>query len=196
MQLRRIVILAALAAVACSREPAPLALSAGTALPDRVPVGEFALVDERAASFGPAELRGRWTLLFAGFTHCPDICPLTTATLARLAPRLRARGDGLRVVFLSVDPARDSPAVLASYLGHFGGGITGLTGSAAEVDRFANALGLAHVRNPGVGGEYTVDHSAVLMLIDPEARIAAYFRPPHALERLEADLAPLAAGAG
>ena len=71
-----------------------------------------------------------------------------------------------------------------------------LTGSEPEVDAFANALGLAHVRNPGASGEYTVDHSAVLMLIDPDARIAAYFRPPHAVDRLEADLAPLAVDAG
>lgn len=190
------VLVAFAAAVACSHEPAPLALSAGTVLPDRAPVGDFRLVDHRGASFGPAQLRGRWTLLFGGFTHCPDICPLTTATLAQLAPRLRARGDGLRVVFLTVDPARDSPEVLARYLGHFGGGLTGLTGSEPEVDAFANALGLAHVRNPGAGGEYTVDHSAVLMLIDPDARIAAYFRPPHAVDRLEADLAPLAVDAG
>lgn len=196
MPLRCMLVLAALAAIACSPEPPPLALSAGTVLPERVPVGDFGLVDQRAAPFGHAELRGRWTLLFAGFTHCPDICPLTTAMLADLAPRLRARGDGVRVVFLTVDPARDPPEVLARYLDHFGGGLTGLTGSEVEVDRFANALGLAHVRNPGAGGEYTVDHPAVLMLIDPDARLAAYFRPPHDVRRLEADLAPLAAAGG
>lgn len=173
------------------REPLP-ELRAGTAVPRSAPIGGFALVDQRGRSFGPAQLKGRWTLVFTGFTHCPDICPTTLSELANLDRRLRTEGGGLQTVFLSVDPARDTPEVIARYLGHFGPGLIGLTGSDEEVGRLAGALGLAHVRNPGAGGEYTVDHSASLVLIDPDARVAAYFRPPHSPDRLEADLAPLA----
>jgi len=176
-----------------ARGPEIPTLESGTVLPEPRPIGAFGLVDQNGREFGRAALAGRWTLVFTGFTHCPDICPTTLAQLAALKRRLGSEGRGLRIVFLSVDPARDSPEALARYLGHFGGGLTGLTGAEAEVLRLERDLGLAHVRNPGAADDYTVDHSAALVLIDPEAQVAGYFRPPWSLERLAADLAPLAA---
>ena len=130
---------------------------------------------------------GRWSLLYAGFTNCPDVCPTTLALLAKLKARLRARGVDPQIIFLSVDPARDTPAQLAQYVGHFDPTLIGVTGNKAQIDRLCADLGLAYVINPGVGGEYTVDHPASLILIDPQARFAAYFRPPFALDRLAAD---------
>jgi protein SCO1/2 len=118
------------------------------------------------------------------------VCPTTLALLASLRSRLPA--DDLQFVFLSVDPDRDTPEVVARYLAHFGDRLVGLTGPPEEVDRLAGAMGLAHVRNPGSDGDYTVDHSTALVLIDPDARIAGYFTAPHDPDALAADLAPLA----
>jgi protein SCO1/2 len=172
-----------------ARFSAPLVLRSGTVLPEPRPIGEFSLVDQRGQPFGPAALENRWSLVFTGFTHCPDLCPTTLVLLASL--RKRIPGDGLQIVFVSVDPERDTPERIASYLAHFDPGIKGATGAAAEIERFTKALGLAQVRNPGVGGEYTVDHSTALVLIDPKARVAGYFQPPHDEPALAADLAPL-----
>ncbi len=171
-----------------------VALRSGTALPEPHPIADFALVDQRGDSFGRTALEDRWSLVFTGFTHCPDICPTTLAFLATL--RARVPSDKLQFVFVSVDPERDTPARIAEYLAHFGEGLSGATGSRAEIEAFTKSLGLAQVRNPGVGGEYTVDHSTALVLIDPAARVAGYFQPPHDREALAADLAALASGAG
>jgi protein SCO1/2 len=173
-----------------AQAPAPLALQAGTALPEPRVLPEFSLVDARGRPFDREALAGHWSLMFSGFTHCPDVCPATLALLASLRSRLPA--DRLQFVFLSVDPERDTPEVVARYLAHFGDGLIGVTGSAQDVDGLADAIGLAHVRNPGVGGAYTVDHSTALVLIDPKARIAGYFTAPHDPDALAADLAPLA----
>ncbi len=170
-----------------------LALRSGTVLAEPRPIGDFSLLDQHGQLFGRAALENRWSLVFTGFTHCPDLCPTTLAFLAKL--RARVPGDGLQIVFVSVDPERDTPERIASYLAHFDPTFVGVTGTTVEIERFTAALGLAQVRNPGVGGEYTVDHSAALVLIDPQARVAGYFRPPHDAEALAADLAPLAAAA-
>lgn len=188
------IVIAAIAAAAAgltfawwqARNPVP-ALAAGTALAEPRDIGAFRLTDHRGAAFTNAALRGRWTLVFTGFTHCPDVCPTTIAMLAAL--RTRLPDESLQLLFVSVDPARDTPARIAGYLAHFGAGLTGATGGEAEIGRFTGALGLAQVRNPGAGGEYTYDHSAALVLIDPRARVAAYFTPPHDADALAADLA-------
>jgi protein SCO1/2 len=171
------------------RSHAPLALRAGTALPEPRTLPAFAFVDQAGRPFGSAELEGRWSLVFTGFTHCPDVCPTTLAMMADLSKRV-ARDD-VQFVFVSVDPERDTPEAVARYLGHFGPSLVGATGARAEMERFTAGLGLAQVRNPGVGDEYTVDHSTALVLIDPRARLAGYFQAPHERDALAADLAAL-----
>ncbi len=146
-------------------------------------------MDAHGEPFGPDRLEGHWSLVFTGFTNCPDICPTTLALLASV--RARVPDERLQFVFVSVDPERDTAERIASYLAHFGASLLGATGSGAEIERFTKALGLAQVRNPGVGGEYTVDHSAALVLIDPKVRVAGYFLPPHDERALAADLAAL-----
>lgn len=178
---------AGIGAAALLSSPAVPALRAGTALDDPSPLGDFALVDQAGRAFGRRDFEGRWSLVFTGFTNCPDICPATLALLTEV--RARVPDQGLRIVFVSVDPARDTPARLLDYLAHFGQGIRGATGTQAQVEAFSRQLGLAHVRNPGAAGDYTVDHSAALVLIDPRARVAAYFPPPHDVARLATDLA-------
>jgi protein SCO1/2 len=171
------------------RSSHPLTLRAGTALTEPRALPGFALVDQSGRAFDAGRFEGRWSLLFTGFTHCPDVCPTTVALMADV--RRRVPREDLQFVFLSVDPERDSPEAVARYLAHFDPALVGATGARAEMERLTAGLGLAQVRNPEVDGEYTVDHSTAFVLIDPEARLAGYFSAPHQREALAADLAAL-----
>ncbi len=171
------------------RASAPAVLRAGTALPEARSIADFSLTGEDGAPFTREDLRGHWTLLFTGFTNCPDVCPGTLAMMADLGHRVTR--DDVRFLFVSVDPGRDSPEVIRRYLSHFGAGVAGATGTQPELERFTAGLGLAQVVNPGAGGEYSVDHSTALVLIDPRARLAGYFQAPHEPAALAADLAAL-----
>ncbi len=146
------------------------------------PLAEFALVDQAGKTFGRERLRGQWTFLFFGFVNCPDVCPMTLATLAevrRIAGDLPP-GERPHVVLVSVDPARDSPEVLARYVAHFDPAFTGTTGDAAAIEAFTRHLGVAVVVGPPADdGSYTVDHTAAMFLIDPAARLSALFGTPH-----------------
>jgi protein SCO1/2 len=165
------------------------ALVAGTRLPEPRPVAEFSLQDHLGAAFGTNELRGHPSLVFFGFTHCPDVCPTTLALMAQLArePRLA----GLRLVFVTVDPRRDDAATLASYVQAFGGAITGLRGDDAQLEPLLQSLGAARSVQQLAGGDYQVDHSATLFFIDTQGRLAAVFTPPFALTPLRDDLVAL-----
>ena len=174
------------------RADAPLALRAGTALPEPRGIPDFGFVDPAGRPFGRANLKGHWSLVFTGFTNCPDVCPTTLALMSQLRRQLQR--DDLQFVFVSVDPERDTPEVVARYLAHFDPALVGATGERGEMERFTAALGLAQVKNPGVGDEYTVDHSTAFVLIDPKARLAGYFQAPHDHEKLAADLAALPRG--
>jgi protein SCO1/2 len=170
----------------------PLVLRAGTALPEPRALPDFALVDQAGRPFDRSRFEGRWTLIFTGFTHCPDVCPTTVALMAELHRRVPR--DDLQWVFLSVDPERDTPDAVGRYLAHFDTTLVGATGERAQMERLTAGLGLAQVRNPGVDGEYSVDHSTAFVLLDPDARLAGYFSAPHARDALAADLAALPRG--
>ncbi|HKX59736.1 MAG TPA: SCO family protein [Steroidobacteraceae bacterium] len=174
------------------RSAEPPTLGAGTALPEPRELPDFALVDQAGRPFDGKRLEGRWSLLFTGFTHCPDVCPTTVALMADLNRRV-ARQD-VQFVFVSVDPERDTPEVVASYLAHFDPALVGATGARAEMERLTAGLGLGQVRNPGAGDEYTVDHATAFVLIDPDARLAGYFSAPHDRDALAADLSRLPKG--
>jgi protein SCO1/2 len=187
-----IVVLAAAAAAAglhLARPKLP-PLQSGTWLASPGLLSEFELVDQRGRPAGPSAFEGRWSLLFLGFTSCPDVCPTTLALLSKVRAGLPPRED-VQIVFLSADPERDTPRVLARYLRSFDARALGLTGTPAQVRKLAASLGLGFVRNPGPGGAYTVDHSTALVLLDPQARVAGYFRPPFDAGRLAADLGAL-----
>lgn len=159
----------------------------GTLLDGPRPLPDFKLLDDSGAEFTRENLKGRWSFLFFGFTHCPDVCPMTLATLAQTAKLLSERSPN--VVFLSVDPARDTPAVLAPYVDYFNPAFTGVTGSQAAIEGVTQALGIAYVYIPGeTPDSYTVDHSAVILLINPQGDLVAVFTPPHNAEVLARDL--------
>lgn len=189
-------ITAGIVAAILTGAPDTVVLKAGTALPQPRAVADFDLVDQHGRALTRENFRGHWSLVFAGFTNCPDICPTTLALLATVMARLRERGAELQSVFVSVDPERDSPLRIAGYLAPFGADLVGATGTAKQTEFFTGLLGLAYLRNPGTGGEYTVDHSAALVLIDPKVRMIAYFQPPHDPDTIVADLSALMSGAG
>jgi protein SCO1/2 len=146
------------------------------------PLPAFALVDQQGAAFGADRLRGRWSFVFFGFVNCPDICPTTLATLAAARKTLEDLPAVERpgVVLVSVDPGRDTPPVLARYLAHFDPSFTGVTGEPAALDALAGTLGVAVIVGPADDdGNYAVDHSAAVFLVDPKARVVALFTTPH-----------------
>ncbi len=183
-------------AIFLAREPADPVPQAGIMLDAPVIIPAFDLLDHHNQAFNRASLAGHWTLVFAGFTHCPDICPTTLATLDRVQGLLGENAGRLQVVLLSVDPERDTPDILANYLGYFNPGFVGVTGEPAQLGSLYRSLGINHIRIPGAKGEYSVDHSAALMLIDPEGRLVSYFMPPFSARELAADLSTLVATKG
>ena len=164
------------------RDAAAAMLERATLYQEPRPLPEFALVDQDGAAFGTDRLGGRWTFLFFGFVNCPDICPTTLATLAAVRRALAdlPAGEQPGVALVSVDPARDTPPLLERYVSHFDPSFIGLTGTPAKLDELAQDLGVAVFVGPeDAEGNYSVDHSAAVFLVDPEARVVALFNTPH-----------------
>ena len=159
----------------------------GTVLPQARELPTVTLTDHEGERWTNAALEGQWQFLFFGFTHCPDVCPLTLATLAGTLDRIEQSGTEVmpEVVFVSVDPRRDDPAAMQSYLGHFHDDFVGVTGERSEIDRLTGALGISYrIHEPDSHGDYAVDHSAAILLIDPRGRLRALWQPPHGREVL------------
>jgi protein SCO1/2 len=165
---------------------AGVTLESGTWLPRARPVAEFHLQDMSGRNFDLQNLRGHPTLLFFGFTNCPDVCPTTLATLAQV--QRQGPLPGTRVVFVSVDPERDSGASLQSYLSAFDLNFVGVRGDRAALAPLLRSLNAIAVREDLPNGAYTMDHSATLYLLDTQARLVAVFSPPFSAPKLTADL--------
>jgi len=167
-------------------EPRSPRLESGTWLPEPRSVGAISLVDQRGMLFTEARLRGRPSLLYFGLTHSFDACPATLATLARVS-RSRAV-PSLRVIFVTLDPTRDRPPRLASYVSALDPQFVALTGSVQQIDAFAARLGVAFQRIDLPGADYTMEYTAVLYLLDTAGRIVAIFTAPFSAVTLEQDL--------
>jgi protein SCO1/2 len=168
--------------------PASGQLPAATLVDDTRPLPAFVL--HRAdGTLGNTDLAGRWTLMSFGYTFCPDICPTTLATLGEVKAQLAARGlPAPQVVFVSVDPARDTPARLAEFVRFFDASFVGATGSDADLAGLVKHLGMQYARHDGPDQEhYVVDHAAVVYLIDPQGRLKATFSWPHDPAAMAAD---------
>ena len=184
---------AALAGVYVARvlgQPAVPSLESGTSLPTPRKLADFSLVDTHGAASTPATLRGQPTLVFFGFTHCPDVCPTTLALLASVQKQVAM--PGLKVALISVDPERDTPEQLGKYIASFGGDLIGLTGTAPEISTAMKSFNVAASRIELPGGNYTMDHSATVFAVDSAARIVAVFTPPFDGSVLARDLVRLA----
>ena len=171
-------------------QPAVASLESGTSLPRPKALTDFALVDTQGAAASPASLRTHPTLVFFGFTHCPEVCPTTLALLASVQKQVAM--PGLKVALISVDPERDTPQQLGKYISSFGGDLIGLTGTPPEISKATKSFGVAAARVNLPGGDYTMDHSATIFALDSDARIVAVFTPPFNASALSRDLARLA----
>lgn len=142
----------------------------------------FTLQDQHARPFDLSRLKGKWSLLFFGYTHCPDICPTTLATLNNVYAGLEKTAGGVddvAVVFVSVDPERDNLKQIGEYLGYFNPAFTGVTGDNDALQRFSRSLGALYLRTEGTERSgYLVDHSAAVFVVSPEGRFKALLSPP------------------
>jgi protein SCO1/2 len=161
-------------------------LSSGTWLPHGRDPGAFSLTDQNNAQFTAARLEGAPTLVYFGYTHCPDVCPVTLLQLAQVVKT--GVVAGLRVVFISVDPARDTPSQLAQYVHAFDPDFIGLTGTAAMLQTVAHNFGVAFLRVDLPGGDYSMDHSSTIFLMDRRGRNVAVFNAPYDVKSLTDDL--------
>jgi protein SCO1/2 len=169
------------------------ALATGTVLTPSRPLPTVAFTDQDGAAFDAARLQGRWTLLFFGFTNCPDVCPATLTLLAQVEKQLADLPAERRpqVVLVSVDPQRDTAEQLAKYVRFFSPTFIGVRAQEAQTDEFTRNLGVPVARTPTRDGGYTVDHSGSIFAIDPTGRLRALFSPPHQAAALAADLRTL-----
>jgi protein SCO1/2 len=152
-----------------------------TLLPAGGTVPEFALLDHTGKPIGREVFAGQWDLVFFGFTQCPDICPLTLQVLADARRQLESAGtDPLpRIVLVSVDPERDTPEKLGPYVTYFGTDNLGITGELDEIRKLTAAFGIWFEKSAGHGDSYSVDHSAAVLVVDPDGNYRAVFGAPH-----------------
>lgn len=155
--------------------------------------GSFTMVDHSGKTVTEKDFLGRHSLVFFGFTHCPDICPATLQVASEALEKLGADADKVQPVFVSVDPERDTPSVLKSYLEDFDPRLIGLTGSLAQVKGIAKAYRIYHskVADENSADGYTVDHSAYMYLMSPEGRYITHYSPAIQSDELVGKLRPV-----
>ncbi len=155
----------------------------GVLWPAPKPLSPFSLTDHTGHPFTLERLRDKWTMLFFGYTYCPDICPTALAMLSAVFQRLEQHPGVLpetQVVFVSVDPQRDKPEKLAGYVPFFDKRFTGATGPVKEIDGLARQVGAGYQIEPkDEAGNYLVSHTSSIFLIDPQARLLGAFSFPH-----------------
>jgi protein SCO1/2 len=172
------------------------AVSSITLLPSPRVLPAFSLQQSDGTAITGDELHGHWTLIFIGFTHCPDVCPTTLAQLNTAQKQWAAFPASIRprVLFVSADPDRDTPKIVGAYAHAFNADSLAATAPVPELEAFARALSLVFMKVPGPSGradDYSIDHSASMVLLDPQARMAGVIVPPFDPKAIAADLAAL-----
>ncbi len=163
-------------------EPPPIE---GLVWPQAKPVPPFQLIDQNRQSFNLQRLQGKWTLLFFGYTQCPDICPITLTLLQGVKHQLETYPDinkDTQYVFVSVDPARDDAEKLKGYVEYFDPSFLGVTGSALEISELTRQLGVIYIKVQPPGADdtqYLIDHSSAIFLVNPQAHMVGVFSAPH-----------------
>ena len=150
--------------------------------------GPFSLTDQNGRRVTEADFRGKPVLVFFGFTNCPDVCPTALFEMSEVLRRLGPDAEKVNAIFISVDPARDTPEKLRDYLQSFHDRISALTGSQADIDAVTKAYKAYAKRVPLEGGNYTMDHSAIVYLMDKNGRFVAPFNLKRKPEEAAADL--------
>jgi protein SCO1/2 len=175
-------------------EAQPAVATATLLVPPR-PLPPFALVDQDNQPFSTERLRGGWSIVFFGFTRCPDVCPVTMTALAQTSKLLADLPEPSRprVVMISVDPERDTPERLATYVRAFDPAFLGATGTKQAIDELAHRMGVLVATRPLEGDTYTVDHTTSLFLVGPDGALRALFSAPHEPDKIAADYRRIAA---
>lgn len=170
------------------------AAASGAVMTETRPLSEFTLQKD-GGTYTRADLLGKWTVIFFGYTHCPDVCPTSLSLLAEVKAMIKAKGgSGPDVLFISVDSGRDKPDQIRQYVTSFDPAFQGVTGDDAALAPLVKQMGVYYQRNESAGGKnYTVDHSAALYLINPQAELEAIFSPPHKAETIANVVLELAA---
>lgn len=172
------------------RHPAAVDLTTGTFLTPSRELPDFSLIDQQGRTFGAADLRGHWSLMFFGYTNCPDFCPTTLTTLAAMEKRLRAAKAAVlpQVIFVSVDAKRDTPAQLAKYVPYFDPDFIGLTAAdQPSIEAVAKKLGVGVIIQAASDGNYTVDHTSAIYVLNPDGRITAILTGPFTVAAVQED---------
>jgi protein SCO1/2 len=157
----------------------------------------FSLRQSDGTRLVPGELKGHWTLVFLGFSHCPDLCPTTLATMAQAQKQWAAIPESTRprVLFVSVDPERDTPDRIGEYAHAFHRDTLAATADLPALENFARSLSMVFAKVPPPAGtpadQYSVDHSATMAVLDPQGRMAGLLQPPLDAAAIAADLAAL-----
>jgi protein SCO1/2 len=163
-----------------------------TTFPTPRPLKPFSLHDQYGKPFTNERFQGKWSFVFFGYTNCPDVCPATMNLMNIVSDKLEQAGisaDDFQVVFVSVDPDRDDNAQLADYMKYFNPRFIGITGEKTQIDILAKQLSAIYfVRKPKGDKPYEVDHSAAVLLIDPDGKFHALFTPPHDADRISKDV--------
>ncbi|HKJ52103.1 MAG TPA: SCO family protein [Gammaproteobacteria bacterium] len=171
----------------------PVKLESGTWFGDKArPLPDFELIGQDGRKMTRESLRGKWSLMFFGFTHCPDICPTTLQTLAQMMQQIDDPdvAAAVQVIFVSVDPERDTPQILRDYVTYFDPGFIGATAPMEKLRQLTRPLGIAHeIRNRiGNSMDYDVDHSAAIVLVNPAAEFAGLFGAPQNAAAMARDM--------
>jgi protein SCO1/2 len=155
--------------------------------------GPFSLTDGDGKRVTDRDLRGKFVLVYFGYTFCPDVCPTTLNQVAEAMDRLGSRADRVQPVFITIDPGRDTPPVMRQYVASFGPRIMGLTGTEAEIATVAKEFRVYYAPHRTGDGpnDYTMDHSSVLYLLSPDGTFISPLRADAGAEQLTADLAKL-----
>ena len=163
-------------------------------LPNSKVISSIDFTDHLGQPFSRSQLLGKWSILFFGFSNCPDICPTTLHTLAQVKKNLIATTNwgNYQVVMVSVDPVRDTPEQLSKYVPFFDPEFVGISGDLDTTTEFAKQLGILFVtREADAKGRYDVDHSTAIILLNPRAEMAGIISAPHKVDEITADLAAL-----
>ncbi len=161
----------------------------GPAQPQAAAIGgPFRLIDQDGKVVTDQDMRGKPFLVFFGFTHCPDVCPTTLFEMSEVLRNLGADADKLSALFITVDPERDTPAAIKDYLSSFDPHLRGLTGDAAALAAVAKEYRVYYKKVPLEGGDYTMDHTAIVYLMDKQGRFVAPFSLKRSAEAAAADL--------
>jgi protein SCO1/2 len=156
---------------------------------------EFELTDHKGQPFGMEQLKDKWSLIFFGFTHCPDICPTTMASAAKMYAGLEDNEkDQLQVILISLDPERDTTEKLAEYVPYFNPDFIGATGNKYVLLKLATELNVAFSKVELEGGGYTIDHSGNMILVNPYGHYYGFLKPPFAEGNMQRALRSIMAG--